>query len=119
MGGNPERAERTILPSQVGRIGRTPPPCVPRTKDASSLSGKRDGATSDTTTMGVTCTAAVGTADDATLADRDDGTAAVNSVRGAARYAAGTTTNEYDDATTAVWHAESVRENLLMGRGGF
>ena len=69
--------------------------------------------------MGATYTAAVGTADDATAADADDGVAAANTARGTARYAAGTTTNEHDDATTAVWHAKSVLANLLTGRGGF
>ena len=69
--------------------------------------------------MCATCAAAVGTLDVATTADADDGVASENAVRGAARYAAGTTKSEEDDATTAVWHTESVWTNILTVRGGF
>ena len=69
--------------------------------------------------MGATCVSAVGTEDDAAAADVDDGTVAANAARGAAQYVAGITTNEHDDAKTAVWHAKSLWANLLRGRGGF
>ena len=117
MGGNPERAEMAILTSQAWR--NWPKPTTIRTNDATALGGKRDGVTSGTTTMGATFTAVVGTEDNATAADADDGTAAANAARGAARYVAGPTINEHDDATTAVRQAKSIQANFLTGRDGF
>ena len=60
-------------------------------KDAATMSGERDGATSGTTTMGAADAAdavEVGTADraaasEAAAVDADDGTAATNAARGA------------------------------------
>ena len=69
--------------------------------------------------MGEICAAATGTAGDEAAADAADSEPAANATRGAAWYADGATANEHDDASTAVWHAKSVWENLLTGRGGF
>ena len=56
---------------------------------------------------------------DTAAANADDGSAAANATSGTVRRAARTTANEHDDSSTTVWHAESVRANLLTGRGGF
>ena len=57
------------------------------------------------------------TADDAAAADADNDTAAANSTRGAAWHSARTTENEHDDASTTVWHAESVWGKSSDGEG--
>ena len=57
-------------------------------------------------------------ADDATAADANDGTAAINETGDATNddaHAAG----KHDGTSTAVWRAKLVRTNLLTRRGGF
>ena len=63
-------------------------------------------------------TAACGTVDDTTAADADDGAAATNAARSAAWYDA-SAIGKHDDAAAALRRAESVRTDLLTGRGGF
>ena len=57
--------------------------------------------------MGATRAAAVGIAHDAAAVDVDDGVTAANAAKGTAQYVAGTTANEHNGSTIAVWHWEN------------
>ena len=63
-------------------------------------------------------TAGGGAANDAAAVDENDGTAATNATRDAT-YDGAHATGKHDGAAAAVRHAESVRTDLLTGRGGF
>ena len=57
-------------------------------------------------------------ADDAAAADANDGTASTNATRDAT-YDGAYATGKHDGTAAAIWRAESVRTDLLTGRGGF
>ena len=57
-------------------------------------------------------------ANDAIAADANNGTAATNATRDAT-YDGAYATGKHDGVTAAIWSAESVRTDLLTGRGGF
>ena len=57
-------------------------------------------------------------ADDAAVADANDGTAATNATRDAT-YDGAYATGKHDGAAAAIRRAELVRTDLLTGRGGF
>ena len=57
-------------------------------------------------------------ADDAAAADANDGTAATNATRDAT-YDGAHATGKHGGTAVAIWRAEPVRTDLLMGRGKF
>ena len=63
-------------------------------------------------------TAGRAAAEDATAADVNDGITATNSTRDAT-YDGAYATGKHDGAAAAIRRAESVRTDLLTGRGGF
>ena len=112
-------------PAKPGRA-RWPTCYAICTVGATTLGGKcvytTGGATTCATNDAASATA-VGPAwravsGDATAADANDGTAATNATRDAT-YDGAYATGKHDGTAAAIWRAESVRTDLLTGRGGF
>ena len=87
--------------------------CTAICTQAATLGSEHDYAAAGAATVDATRTAVVGakgcaTVDYKAAAHANDGTAVADATRGAAPHAAGTAANEYDDATTAVWPADSI-----------
>ena len=120
MGSNPKYAERLILPSQAGRVGVTVTPFVPRAQQPWSANDATNAtnAKHDVTSAAEVGTAGRAAANNAAAEDANDGTEATNATRDATydrAYAIG----KHDDAAASIRRAESVRTDLLTGRGGF
>ena len=75
-------------------------------------------ATNDATSAAVVGTAGCAAVDDATAADANDGTAATNVIRDET-YDGAYETSKHDGAAAVIRRVESVRTDLLTGRGGF
>ena len=106
MGGNPRYAERTILPSQVGRVGATVAPFVRQAQQPWAANAIVQPPTADAidaanaTAVGPAGHAA---ADDATAADANDGATATDVAGDATRdNAHAEAAGEHDGSTAAV-----------------